>query len=110
MYEDGQIWEISEASYELWHEKSASKFTLPDYEISDGKYVYSLEATYQGTFDTGEEVLPFILIMFRDRLVIANEEVQQKCKKDIIEYYATFEELKENYNKLKMKLESKKSK
>ena len=48
--------------------------------------------------------------MFRDKLVISGEGITQKYLKDIVEYYATFDELKENYDKLKVKLESKKGK
>lgn len=110
LYEDGKTWEIPETSYEFWHEKNASKFKLPDFEVSDGKYVYSVETMYQGAIDAGEAILPFILIMFRDKLVISGEGITQKYLKDIVEYYATFDELKENYDKLKVKLESKKGK
>src|SRR5688572_23948719 len=108
MYQNGKTLEISETSYELWYNKNANKYQLPTFEVSDGKYVYSIETMYQGAIGTGEEALPFLLIMFRDKLVINSEGVKQKNKKDLIEYYATFEELKENYEKLKLKLESKK--
>lgn len=95
---DEKLIETTEAEYHAWEELKGHEYKLEDYSIEINGDLYSIETMYVGSIDTYEEVLPFIMVTMVDRFQVTEEGIE--AKPDIDEdYFATFQELKDNRQK-----------
>ena len=94
VYNDSTCIEVDCATYEKWCKYLADKYFLPDYSMEKDENIYGIETMYNGALDKGEELLPFILFYFEDRLELKPDGVQRNTKTSRIEYFGSFNEMK----------------
>ncbi|HKR04793.1 MAG TPA: hypothetical protein VJY62_09155 [Bacteroidia bacterium] len=97
IYKEGENVEVSCDEYENWMTEESSKYLMPEYSaIINGNY-YGLETMFFGSIDKGEEVLPFVLLYFEDVATILENKLDIDLEANTVDYFATFEELKQHY-------------
>ena len=94
VYNDSACIEVDCATYEKWCKYLADKYFLPDYSLEKYDRIFGIETMYNGAMDKGQEILPFILFYFEDRLELKPDGVQRNTKNSRIEYFGSFEEMK----------------
>jgi len=97
IYENEILKEVSADEYEKW---DSSAFILEPFYVSVKDVVYTVETHYHGSIDDYEEILPFVMVWFKDELVLRKnlKGIKQEYRKDEIEYFATFDEMKKRYD------------
>lgn len=94
--------EATSNKYETWHNAVAKKLLPQKFAVKafNGNF-YGLEPMYYGCFEKGDEILPFVLLVFHDVLEIKNDGIKVNMEANEILYFKTPEELEQEYSKQK---------
>lgn len=107
IYENDKAKGVAESEYEAWLSLEKEKYVFEDYAVLIDGNQYSIETIYQGAIDKGEGVYPFILLYFEDVFQIEDDGLKVDHDNDKIEYFETFEEMKQRREELIKTIEEK---
>ena len=105
VYNDSACIEVDCETYEKWCKYLADKYFLPDYSLEKDDSIFGIETMYNGALDKGEELLPFILFYFHDILVLNPDGIEKATKESRIEYFGSFNEMKNRRMALMQEIE-----
>ena len=106
IFKDGKLVETDSESYERWIETEWEDIKLPDYVFTAGKKRFYIETMFQGALDKSEGFFPFVLLYFEDQWLDEAGESILPIDNDSF-YYESYEEWKDEYEKLIDKLKKK---